>query len=192
MRESELSAPYLPAAMRGDTAAWNRILGVWGPAVLRWCARLGGPRIDTEDAAHDVFERAFTHAHTIRDPAAFPGWLFATTRRVVIDHRRRAWLRRWVPGLVPDVPAPGAESRAERNNLAAAVREALEDMPAELREVIVLCELEERNGAEVAELLGVPLGTVKSRLRRARERFEAEARRRGLAPDAPALGRVNG
>jgi RNA polymerase sigma-70 factor (ECF subfamily) len=111
---------------------------------------------------------------------------------VVIDHRRRAWLRRWVPGLVPDVPAPGAESRAERDNLAAAVREALEDMPAELREVIVLCELEERNGAEVAELLGVPLGTVKSRLRRARERFEAEARRRGLAPDAPALGRVNG
>jgi RNA polymerase sigma-70 factor (ECF subfamily) len=111
---------------------------------------------------------------------------------VVIDHRRRAWLRRWVPGLVPDVLAPGAESRAERDNLAAAVREALEDMPAELREVIVLCELEERNGAEVAELLGVPLGTVKSRLRRARERFEAEARRRGLAPDAPALGRVNG
>jgi RNA polymerase sigma-70 factor (ECF subfamily) len=192
MREAELSAPWLASALRGDAAAWDPLLTVWGPVVLRWCARLGGPRIDAEDAAHDVFERAYTNAHTIRDPRAFPGWLFATTRRVIIDHRRRAWLRRWVPGLVPDVPDPGAEGQAESDDLATAVRDALDAMPAELREVIVLCELEERSGAEVAELLGLPLGTLKSRLRRARERFEGEARRRGLAPDEPAIREVVG
>jgi RNA polymerase sigma-70 factor (ECF subfamily) len=184
MRERELSAGVLPAAVAGDPQARDRLFEIWGPAVLRWCARLGGPKIDEEDAAHDVFEHVFARAHTLRDPRAFPGWLFATTRRVAIDHRRRAWLRRWVPRLVPDVPDPAAERRAESDDLARTVREALDALPTELREVLVLCELEERNGVEAAELLGVPLGTVKSRLRRARDRFEVEARTRGLAPDA--------
>lgn len=192
MREAELSTPWLPAALRGDPAAWDRLIGIWGPVVLRWCARLGGPRIDAEDAAHDVFERVFGNARALQDPRAFPGWLFSTTRRVVIDHRRRAWLRRWVPGLVPDVPDLGAEGRAEDDDLASAVREALDVLPPDLREVLVLAELEKRAGSEVAELLGVPLGTVKSRLRRARERFEHEARRRGLAPDPAAAREVGG
>jgi RNA polymerase sigma-70 factor, ECF subfamily len=187
MRERDLSLLWLPAAQRGDAAAWDQLIGLWGPVVLRWCARLGGPKIDEEDAAHDVFERLCANLHRLREPSAFPGWLFATTRRVVVDHRRRAWLRRWVPGLVPDVPDPSADRRVEGDDLAMAVREVLELLPAELREVLVLCELEERGGPEVAELLEIPLGTLKSRLRRAREQFAAEASRRGLAPDEPAM-----
>ncbi len=56
----------------------------------------------------------------------------------------------------------------------------LDDLSDAHREVLLLCEIEERSDVEVADLLGVPIGTVKSRLRRARERFEDRARRAGL------------
>jgi RNA polymerase sigma-70 factor (ECF subfamily) len=175
----------LSAVVAGDARASDRLLEAWAPTVLRWCARLGGPAIDPEDAAHDVFANVFARLHTLRYPERFPAWLYQTTRRVVIDHRRRAWLRRWVPGLVPDVEddTDGPARRAERSDLAREVWEALDALPQDLREVLVLCEIEERDGVEVATLVGLPLGTVRSRLRRARARFEVEARRRGLGPD---------
>lgn len=184
MREREQSIALLPAAVAGDLGARGRLIELWGPIVLGWCARIGGPRIDEEDAAHDVFEHVLERIHTLRDPRALPAWIYSTTRRVLIDHRRRAWLRRWVPGFVPDIPDPTAHRLAEQNLLGAKVREALDELPADLREVLVLIEMEERSGVEVAELTGLALGTVKSRLRRARARFEVEARRRGLAPEA--------
>jgi len=56
--------------------------------------RLGGPRIDAEDAAHDVFLVVFRRLPDLDDPQAFRSWLFGITRRVVAAHRRRAWVRR--------------------------------------------------------------------------------------------------
>ena len=130
-------------------------------------------------------ERALERLHTLRDPRALPGWLYQLTRRTVIDHRRQAWFRRWVPGASWE--GPSYEHCPERAygdaDLARKVHAAIDRLPTELREVLVLCDVEERNAVEVAELVGVPLGTVKSRLRRAREYFAVEARRRGLTPD---------
>ena len=175
--------PELIAALvAGRPGAADEMYAAGGPLVLRGCARIGGPHVNEEDAAQDVFERVLERIHTVRDPAAFPGWLYACTRRVVIDHRRRAWVRRWFPGVLEAVD-PAAEHRVERDDLVRAVREVIDTLPQDLREVLVLCEMEDRDAAEVSELVGVPLGTVKSRLRRARERFAAEARRRGLTPD---------
>lgn len=161
---------------------YAELVDVWAVPVLRWCARLGGPRIDPEDAAQDVFERVVRRLDSVRDPATLPAWLFAITRRVVIDHRRRAWLRRWVPGSVPDVADPRAHPTDDADT-ARVVRDVLDVLPRDLREVLVLTDLEERTADEVAALTGLPVGTVKSRLRRARARFEALARRRGLEPD---------
>ena len=156
------------------------LVDAWAVPVLRWCARLGGPRIDPEDAAQDVFERVLRRLPTLRDPATLPAWLFQLTRRVVIDHRRRAWLRRWVGGTVPDVSDPRGVDDADTARVVHAV---LDVLPRDLREVLVLCDLEERTADEAAELVSVPVGTIRSRLRRARERFEVEARRRDLVPD---------
>jgi RNA polymerase sigma-70 factor (ECF subfamily) len=175
-------AELVQATVAGDDRAADALALRWGPTVLRWCARLGGPGVDPEDAAADVFERVFNRVATLRDPAAFPPWLFRTARGVVNQHRRRAWLRRWVPGLHVDPadPAAGTGRRYELGETARVVQAALETLPAELREVIVLSDVDERAGSEVAGLLGLPLGTVKSRLRRARERLEAELRARGI------------
>ncbi len=182
MHESAPTPSLLAAVARGEHEARAQLIRLWGPTVLRWCARLGGPGLDEEDAAHDVFERVITSLDRLRAPEAFASWLFQITRRVVRGHRRQAWFRRWVPGFIPDISdaKPGPSRMLEVSQEALQVREALAALPESLREVLVLCEIEERDGPEVAEILDLPLGTVKSRLRRARAAFAREARRRGL------------
>jgi RNA polymerase sigma-70 factor (ECF subfamily) len=165
--ESEL---LVRQAQQEAPGALDRLCDVWLPVVLGWTTRLGGPRIDPEDAAHDVFLVVFRRIGDVERVEAFKSWLFGITRRVIAAHRRRAWLRRWLPGAVPEV-ASGAEDpgrRAEQTQTADQVWSALLALPDHHREVLVLCDLEERADSEVAELLQVPKGTVKSRLRRAR------------------------
>jgi RNA polymerase sigma-70 factor (ECF subfamily) len=168
----ELSAADLRAAADGDPAAVDALIVAYGPTVLRWCARLGGPRIDAEDAAQDVLERVLRKLHGLGDPATFPAWLFTTCRGVIAQHRRRAWFRRWVGE--PD--AATADPARPRDPDVGRVHDVLERLPGELREVLVLCDLEERPAPEVAVLVGVPEGTVRSRLRRARAEFGRVAR----------------
>ena len=176
------TADQLAAVRLGEDAARVALVRAWGPVVLRWCARLGGPGIDLEDTAHDVFLAVLAKLDGLRAAEAFPTWLFQVTRREVNRHRRRAWFRRWVPGAPADGVDPGADHAGA--DLVRKVQAALEALPAELREVLVLCDLEERSDPEAAALLDLPVGTLKSRLRRARAAFEAEARRRRI-PEEP-------
>lgn len=142
-------------------------LGPFVPTVARWCARLGGPWVDPEDAAQDVLATATTRLATLRNPDDLEPWLFGITRRVLAAHRRRVWLRRWVGSVPKSAPDPGLgpHASAVRAQRARRLQGWLEALPAPQREVVVLCALEERSGPEVARLLGVPLGTIKSRLR---------------------------
>lgn len=157
-------------AQQEAPGALNRLCDEWLPVVLGWTTRLGGPRIDAEDAAHDVFLVVFRRLPELEKPESFASWLYGITRRVISAHRRRAWFRRWLPGAVPDVPETRADParRAEQSDVANQVWTALEALPNHHREVLVLCDLEERADSEVAAMLGVPKGTIKSRLRRAR------------------------
>ena len=157
-------------AIEDAPRALDALCAQWLPTVLGWTTRLGGPRIDPEDAAHDVFLVVLRRLPGLSDPAAFRSWLFSISRRVVAAHRRRAWVRRWLPGAPPEEreTAPDPLRRAEQSDVATQVWAAIEKLPSHQREVLVLCDLEERADAEVAEMLGVPKGTVKSRLRRAR------------------------
>lgn len=163
------------AALAGEGAALDRVVAAWLPQVYAWCARLGAPRVDPEEAAHDVLMLLVRRHATIDGPSRLPAWLFGTCRRVVANHRRRAWIRRWLPGATPDeLPSPAtADGPLEERELARRVAQVLEGLPAAHREVLVLCYLEDRSVQEAAELLGIPPGTVKSRLFAARARFQA-------------------
>ncbi len=181
-----LPGPDLLARVRdGDRDARRALFEAWAPVVLRWCAHLGGPGVDPEDAAHDVLVTAMNRLDTLRHADRFDAWMFGITRRVLTAHRRSGWVRRWLPGLLGEVPdaAEGPSVACERNQLAARVRAVLDELPTDLREVLVLCDVEERPDEAVAALLDLPAGTVKSRLRRARARFQQLARRSALAPD---------
>lgn len=174
VREAQAEAP----------GALNRLCDAWLPTVLGWTLRLGGPRIDAEDAAHDVFLVVFRRLADLREPEAFPGWLFGITRRVIAAHRRRAWVNRWMPGIPPDGvdPAPDPAAAAERADVADQVWTAIENLPSAQREVLVLCDLEERADSEVAAMLQIPRNTVKSRLHRARRALRSQVPQLASSP----------
>lgn len=175
----------LAATRQGDPLARQRLAERVLPTVVQWCARLGGPKVDAEDAAHDVMIVLLTRLPQLEVPERFPAWLYGVTRRVLAQHRRRAWVRRWLPGVEfgerPD-PKAGPDRNAESNETSARVQQALEDLSDSHREILVLADVEERTETEIADLLQLPLGTVRSRTRRARETFLGVAPRHGLRP----------
>jgi RNA polymerase sigma-70 factor (ECF subfamily) len=152
------------------------------PLVAGWCERLGGGWIDADAAASDVLEVVVRRYADFDPTRSLEGWAWGITVRVVRDHRRAAWWRRWIPGATPELPAPtSANDAMEAAQATALVHAILNAISERHREVIVLRDLEERPASEVAALLGVPEGTVRSRTRLARAAFKAEAQRRGLS-----------
>lgn len=191
VRDPQPTSPPHPAWMAvrsGQPKALEALFVRWMPVALQWCRRLGGPRVDADQAAQEVFMVVLRKVAQVESEAAFPRWLFAVTRRVLAQQRRSAWPNRWDPSS-PIESATAVSSGVavqeahERRRL---VWEALESMPQEQREILTLCDIEGRTDPEAADILGIPVGTAKSRLRRARYTFSNRARNRGLAPpDGP-------
>ena len=154
-----------------------------GPMVLAVCRRV----LNDPHAAQDAFQATFLvlvrKAGTIRKRESIADWLYGVARRVSAHARadaarRRSVERRTLPGFVDayEVPAPDID-----------VRDEVEHLPRDLRAVVVLCYLEGLTHEQAAHRLGWPVGTVRSRLARARDRLRADLTRRGIAPDASLL-----
>ena len=148
--------------------------------VWRTLRRLGVPHAQVDDATQRVFLVAVRRLDEIRsgDESRF---LYGVALRVASDMRRRDPARRFVHGEdalagVHD-PSPAADERLIEKDARAALDEVLAGMPEDLRQVLVLVELEGLTVPVVAELLGIPTGTAASRVRRAREAFSDGARR---------------
>lgn len=149
--------------------------------VARTLRRLGIPESDVEDALQEVFMIAQSKLDAI-DPGKEKSFLFGIARRRASSLRRslrRAWLRveRAHEDQETYTAAPDSPEQAELGHARAALDEILDSMPLPLRTVLVLHELEEMDMSEIAEMEGIPAGTVASRLRRARARFDVEAER---------------
>jgi len=147
--------------------------------IWRSLRRFGLHAADADDAAQRVFVIASRKLSVI-EPGRERSFLFGTAYRVVRE-LRRSKARRPESPLTPEMdaedPAPNPEEFADRTRARALLDQVLSEMPMEARSVFVLFELEEMTAPEIATLLDVPLGTVASRLRRARELFRASATR---------------
>jgi len=130
-------------------------------------------RQDAEDVAQEAFARAYRRFGQLRDRERFRAWLVRMTWRLAIDRRRseRRRLAREGAHLSSAAPASAGEE-AEANERAARLWRAIEALPEKLRVVIVLANIQEHDLGEVARLLGLPVGTVKSRLFLARQRLK--------------------
>lgn len=144
--------------------------------VWRLLCRLGVPEADADDATQQVFIVA-----TRRIDAIVHGsertFLYGTALHVAATLRRGERRRsRWIEAASADCASPAGtpHDALERRQALAVLDELLARLGHELRLVFVLCELEELAAPEVAAMLGIPAGTVASRLRRAREKFRAE------------------
>jgi RNA polymerase sigma-70 factor (ECF subfamily) len=162
-----------PAAARVADARLRQLVEGQYDFIWRSLRRLGVPEVDADDCAQQVFLVASRKLDDIVVGCERP-FLFSTALRVASDARRTRSRRREVFEDVdePRDSAPNPEQIAEQKRARALLDEVLDSLPMELRAVFVLFELEELPSAEIAEVLALPIGTVASRLRRAREEFQ--------------------
>jgi len=145
----------------------------------RYLRNLGVPEADVEDAVQVVFVTATRKLASI-ERGAERAFLIAVAMRVASKSRRALGRRREVLDetlLDQRDPAPPPDELAAQRHARATLDTILNEMPLEFRSVLVLSDIEELRMAEIAALLGIPLGTASSRLRRAREDFHARVRR---------------
>jgi RNA polymerase sigma-70 factor, ECF subfamily len=158
--------------------------------VWRALRRLGVPDAGVDDAAQQVFLVASRRVEEI-EGGGERAYLLGIALRVASDARRAVRRRREVPMddlIAESSPEAGASSAAgpplpdemlDHRRALAMLAALLDEMPGEMREAFVLFELEELSAPQVAQALGVPVGTVASRVRRAREHFRRSLARRG-------------
>lgn len=159
------------AMTAGDTGALDRLYARYGPAVFSYLATwLGSPQL-AEEILQDVMLAAWKSAPGFRGESKVLTWLLTIARNRAINARRKR-----SPVLVPldDVfefaeQDTGPLERIERNSHQDAVRQALRTLPDQQREILVLTFYHQLSGSEIAAVLGISAGTVKSRLHRAKE-----------------------
>ncbi|MGD8238991.1 MAG: sigma-70 family RNA polymerase sigma factor [Armatimonadota bacterium] len=169
-------------AKQGDVEAFTRLAARYKDRIYNYVARVCGDRSEAEDLTQEVFIRAFVAMRRFRGTATFQTWLYKIATNMALDALRRK-RRAGPPALSLDAPIETEESPVQReladtskdpHETAAArelqdeVRQAITGLSEKLRLVIVLFDIQGLSYEEIADVLGLPLGTVKSRLFNAR------------------------
>jgi RNA polymerase sigma-70 factor (ECF subfamily) len=171
-------------ALAGDSAAWEQIARLQHKRIYGICYRFTGSPTEAEDLTQDAFLKIYRNLASF-DAAkgGFNTWVTTLTRNLLVDNYRRSRMDRASESL--DEPMSGEDegpSKAERLadggrnqeqhvsglELRAHIQAALKQVSPELREAVILRDLEDMDYKEIAEVLGVPQGTVKSRISRGR------------------------
>lgn len=133
-----------------------------------------------DDAVQETFLRAWKYQDSFRGSGSYEGWLLRICRHTIIDLSRQRGGDRLDAGPLPHDGERLTDHRSTNHGSSLVIDEALASLPVAQREVITLCGVLGYDYESAAELLGVPVGTIRSRLSRARAGLSA-----ALAPDAP-------
>lgn len=156
-----------------DAAEFERLMSECHPAVYRIAYGVLGNRADAEDVTQDVSLKAFRKITGLREPEKFRAWISRAAYRQALNHRRAAERARSrgsqlaADGLIASDIESVAVARAE----SALLRMAIDALPEKLRAVVLLCSIEGLDSKAVGVILGIPEGTVRSRLHLARKRL---------------------
>ena len=145
------------------------------PALRRYAGALLRDRQDVDDLVHDCLVRALDRLHTRRDDGEMRPWLFAIMHNLYVSRVRRRQTRGEAEPLDDVVESSvGVGARQEAHVETREVMAAVRRLPEDLRGVLLLVTVEDLSYAETARVLDIPIGTVMSRLSRARERIRRE------------------
>jgi RNA polymerase sigma-70 factor (ECF subfamily) len=162
-------AQLLAAARQGDAEAYGSLVRKHQDRLCSSLQRICGSLADAQDAAQEAFLRAYLKLDSFTGACAFYSWLYRIALNVSIsEHRRRRRYAVFQRSAEPGGNAERSDERMLRDERVAQVRTALHGLSPEYRAILVLREFENCGYDEIASILAVPLGTVRSRLHRAR------------------------
>ena len=171
MTENEL----VRAAANGDETAFGELVRMYENKAYHLALRMCGNADDAYDVAQDAFLAAWRGLPSFRGEAGFSTWLYRLVSNAAIDHLRRTKHQRAQVSLDDEElnldsvdPSPGPQESAEETDLQRVVQEGLGQLGDDHRTVLVMREVQELSYDEIAGALQIDLGTVKSRLARAR------------------------
>lgn len=193
----EADAGLVLRCRSNDAEAFDEIVRRYQDCVYRYIVRMTGPGPDAEDLAQETFVRAFGAIGSFEGRASLRTWLLRIATNKCIDHRRRSRKPTTTPthlsdlaapdGTPLDIPdtAPGPSDLLERDELGGIIGAAVDHLPDKLRAVLILFDVEGLAYEEIAQVLQVPVGTVKSRLFHARESLRLALRPYLMGQETP-------
>ena len=183
----------LAAHLKGDPRAFGELVSRHERRIYGLCLRILGNREDAEDAAQEAFLAALRKGASFRRAAAFSTWLYRIAVNAATDQARRRGRAR-LTALDPEdagLPTTPGDDLGEAVASAVAVQTALSQVPEEFRVAVVLCDLYRIPYADAAQILEIPVGTVKSRVYRGRlalaQQLGGAGRSPEVAPTRPPL-----
>jgi len=188
----EPDAQLVQRCLRGEGLAWEELVRRHARRVYNLCCRFTGNSSEAEDLSQEVFLRIYRTLASYRTAyGGFPTWLTSVTRNLLIDHYRRTRHDRVTDSLedvMPKVeekhsPVRTPDKAALASELSAQVQSALSRLSPDLREAVILRDLQGLEYNEIQEVLSVPQGTVKSRINRGRIELARVLEEMGLRPE---------
>ncbi len=173
----DLDSNLVERCVRGDDAAWEDLVRKHSRFVYGLCYRFTGSDTEAQDLTQVVFLRVFRTVRSFRSTeGSFATWLGRVTRNLLIDHYRRSRQERATDSIEDQLPVleerVAASARPDGmlagREASEVLQAALQKLSPELREAVILRDLQELEYREIAEVLSIPEGTVKSRLNRGR------------------------
>ena len=170
----------------GDQSAWELIVRQYWRKVFNIAYKFVGKHDEAEDLAQDIFMKMFKSLATFDRRANFQTWLISVSRNPCIDHYRsvrkeRETIDRGVDAneLTPASSEPGPMAALEQRDRVVVLRHALAQLPDTLRTAVLMRDIQEMSYQEIADKLGLPEGTVKSRINRGRTELARHVKRQG-------------
>ncbi len=164
----------------GDKASFGDIVLKYQDRIYNLCRNMLGSAHDAEDAAQDTFIKAYQNLNNFRPEASFYTWLYRIAVNTCLDYRKRPFWGSLFRSFAEDEESfrepvseePSPEKLYETKQLGLVLSKSLAKLSPKLRVVIILKEIEGLSYEEIAEVLDVSIGTVKSRISRAREELK--------------------
>lgn len=177
-------AEIVRAVLEGDKGSYALLVDCYSERIINYLARMTGNRWEAEELAQEAFVRAYFALHSYKPQYKFSTWLFKIATNLCINHLKKR--NRFVhvddyqdedgesSWILPDTRSQGNPALAtERREMQLQIQEAISQLPPVYRTVVILRHLHDLSYQEIADVTELPIGTVKSRLGRGRQKLVA-------------------